>query len=147
MTEELFEYGVVIKSENGIAEIALNENSSCEECSAKIFCSPASNNLRTLLVSDTLHSKKGDEVKISVKGQEVLKASFLLYGVPLLLLLFGIIIGTNIFKGTNYSELISFFLGFVITSIYYVLFYIKNYKNKKSFLPSKIISIQKPISL
>lgn len=35
--EEIIEEGLVIKSENGIAEIQLRETKECEECTAKLF--------------------------------------------------------------------------------------------------------------
>ncbi|MFH1526476.1 MAG: hypothetical protein ABIG69_07460 [Bacteroidota bacterium] len=38
--EEIIEEGLVIKSENGIAEIQLRETKECEECTAKLFCKP-----------------------------------------------------------------------------------------------------------
>lgn len=144
MKEELFESGIVLKSGGGIAEIAVKENSSCEECSAKIFCSPQNNKLRTLLVSDTLGTHPGDEVRISVKGEEILKATFLLYGIPLFLILTGIILGMELFKSYKYAELYSFLSGVFLSGIYFIALKNKSivFSQKKPL--SRIISFHRP---
>jgi len=145
MTEELFEEGIVVKSAGGIAEIKLKENGNCEECTAKIFCTPQNNNSRTLKVLDTLHTKPGDEVKISINGNEVLKASLLLYGLPLVLLLAGIAIGMSIFKNTDFQELYGFITGLIFVSIYFGIFYITASKRKEKNLLPIIVARSKPV--
>jgi len=140
MTEELFEEGIVVKSVGGIAEIKLKENGNCEECTAKIFCNPENNNSRMLKVLDSFESQPGDEVKISINGSEVLKASILLYGLPLVLLLAGIAIGMNLFEKTNYSELYSFITGLVFISAYFTIFYINTSKKKEKRLLPRIVT-------
>lgn len=143
MNEELLEEGIVLKSGGGIAEIALKENAACEECSAKLFCGPQNNKLKTLTVSDPFGTHPGDEVKISVKGKEVLKVSVLLYGMPLVLILAGILIGMNLFEGYKYSELYAFIIGLLFTGFYFIFFFFKISKNIKTTAPSKIISFRK----
>ena len=144
MNEELFEEGIVIKSGGGVAEIALKENDACEECSAKIFCSPKENKIRTLKVGDPFGTSPGDEVKISVKGKDVLKASVLLYGVPLVLILTGIIFGMSLFEGNLYKELYSFMSGLTLTALYFLIFFIKTSKTKENKILSKIVSFHRP---
>lgn len=147
MNEELFEEGIVLKSSRGTAEIALKENDSCEECSAKIFCSPQKNKLRTLLVSDPLGTLPGDEVKISVNGKEILKASLLLYGLPLILVLTGIIIGMSLFENYKYAELYSFISGLSLSGLYFYILFIKTSKKKQNKTLSRIISVHRPGSI
>ena len=144
MHEELFEEGIVIKSSSGTAEVALKENDSCEECSAKIFCSPQKNKLRKLVVSDPLGTLPGDEVKISVLGKEVLKASLLLYGLPLVLILTGIFIGMSLFKSYKYAELYSFVSGFSLSGLYFYILFLKTSKKRQNKTLSKIISFRRP---
>ena len=144
MHEELFEEGIVLKSSGGIAEIALKENDSCEECSAKIFCSPQKNKLRKLEVSDPFGTLPGDEVRISVRGKEVLKASLLLYGVPLFLILTGIFLGMNLFKNYKYAELYSFLGGISLSGLYFYIMFLKTSKKRQNKTLSKIISFRRP---
>lgn len=144
MTEELFEEGIVVKSVGGIAEIKLKDNGNCEECTAKIFCSPQNNNSRTLKVLDSFESQPGDEVKISINGSEVLKISILLYGVPLVLLLAGIAIGMSLFENTNSPEFYGFLTGLVVVSLYFGIFYVSASKRKEKNLMPIIVTRNRP---
>lgn len=121
MNEELIEEGIVVKSENGYADIILLTKESCEECSAKIFCKPKDDSSRILNVKNTCGAQKGDKVAISIQGRTLLKAAFELYLYPLLLLISGILLGSSIFANLNYTELYAFLLGFLLTSVYYII--------------------------
>lgn len=140
MNEVLVESGIVIKSGNGIAEIRLNKNESCEECSAKIFCSPGENNLRTITVSDSIGTLPGDKVNIAIRGIEVLKVSVLLYGIPLILIIAGILAGMFLLKDSNHKEIYSFLSGLLLTGLYYTFLYFKFSMTKKLKPLSKIIT-------
>ena len=118
-SEAIIEKGIVLKAENGLAEIALLETGSCEECSAKIFCKPSENkDSKVLEVSDPYGVQIGDEVQVQISGGAILKASAMLYGVPLLLIILGIILGMEIFAGTSLPELFSFLFGIGLTGLY-----------------------------
>lgn len=119
MKEELVEEGVVLKTENGFAEISLNNSESCHDCSAKLLCNPTNDTARTVKVEDPYGVKEGDIVRISITGGTVLKATFQLYGIPWLLLLLGIISGYFLFEGTALHELYSFLTGAVLMGAYY----------------------------
>lgn len=121
MNEELIEEGIVVKSENGYADIILLTKESCEECSAQIICKPKDDSSRILNIKNTCGAQKGDKVTISVQGKTLLKAAFNLYLYPLLLLISGIILGLNIFANSNLTELYAFLLGCLCASIYYYI--------------------------
>lgn len=121
MNEELIEEGIVVKSENGYAHIALVTKDSCEECSAKIICKPRDESSRILSIKNTCGAQKGDKVTISVHGKTLLKAAFNLYLYPLILLISGIILGLNIFASSNFTELYAFLLGCFFTSVFYII--------------------------
>lgn len=121
MNEELIEEGIVVKSENGYADIILLTKESCEECSAKIICKPKDDSSRILNIKNNCGAQKGDKVTISVQGKTLLKAAFNLYLYPLLLLITGILLGLNIFASSNFAELYAFLLGFLLTSVYYII--------------------------
>lgn len=142
--ENIIEKGIVLKAENGQAEIALIETGSCEECSAKIFCKPSEkSDSKILEVSDPFGVQPGDEVQIEINGGDVLKASVMLYGVPLILIILGIIIGMELFANTSLPELFSFLFGLGLTGLYVSgLFLLSKIKLTKPKLPS-IIFVKK----
>ena len=126
--EELYEEGIVKEANNGIAEIVISNSDQCAECTAKLYCKPGSANERSLTVTDPFGVNVGDKVKVMIKGSKLIGASFMIYGIPLVLLLTGLIIGMNIFN--NNKEILSTLLSFVLVAIYLVTFWIINRKEK-----------------
>ncbi|MEG8989074.1 SoxR reducing system RseC family protein [Ignavibacteria bacterium 4148-Me] len=138
--EEIIEEGIVITSSNKFAEVVITRNDNCEHCSAKIICSPKDTNLRTLKVIDNFHTQPGDIVKISIQGNTILKVSALIYALPLLILIAGIMLSFYLFDFGN-NEIYSFLCGLGCVMIYYfILFLINKYKPSKIY--PRIISVK-----
>lgn len=144
-TEELYEEGIVKESKDGIATIVISNSDQCEECTAKLYCKPGSSNERSLVVKDPFGVKAGDKVKVMIKGSKLIGASFMIYGIPLALLLLGLIIGMNVF--IENKEIYSTFISFGLATGYLFLFWMigkkekwssKNYP-KITFVSSKVI--------
>jgi positive regulator of sigma E activity len=141
--EELVEEGIVIKKENGFAEISLSNSDNCHDCSAKLLCNPSKDNKnRTVRVEDPYGVNEGDIVRISITGGTVLKATFLLYGFPWLLLILGILSGYFLFEGTALHELYSFLTGAVLMGAYYGFLKMQN-PRKSYFSIPKIIFVKR----
>lgn len=121
MNEELVEHGIVVKTENGFAEVEMLGNDSCEECSAKIFCKPREDKLRTLKVANSINLKDGDNVSISIKGRNLIAATLNLYFYPLLILIISIFVGSRIFADYSPPELYSFLFGAAFVAFYYFI--------------------------
>ncbi|HET54467.1 MAG TPA: hypothetical protein ENN33_04550, partial [Ignavibacteria bacterium] len=84
--ESIIEKGIVLSAADGHAEIALIQTGSCEECSAKIFCKPSEKkDTKIIEAEDPYGVQPGDEVQIEIAGTDILKASFMLYGMPLII--------------------------------------------------------------
>ena len=146
-SEELVEEGIVIESLNGIAEVALIKSDNCEECSAKLFCKPKSDSTSILKANDPYGLRPGDEVRIAVKGNIVLKVSALLYGIPLVLFVTGLLFGMELFAASGFRELYSFFLSTGLTGLYFlVLFKSAKIKNQRLYLPDIIFVKRKNLA-
>lgn len=143
MNDEFLEEGIVIESYNGVAEIALISSDNCEECSAKLFCKPKSESTKILKAADPFKTKPGDEVRISVAGSTVLKVSFLMYGVPLILFILGIVLGMEFYKTNSKPELFSFFTGCILMGIYFIFFYFINVSKKAHPVLPKITLVKR----
>lgn len=137
LNESIKEKGIVITTKKGFAEIALIEAGSCEECTAKIFCKPSDvSDTKILEVSDPFGVQPGDEVEIRISGSAVMKASMILYGIPLIMILTGILLGMSIFKNTSLPEVFSFLFGLGLTALYVsLLFLFKRVRTAKPNLP------------
>jgi sigma-E factor negative regulatory protein RseC len=140
-SELIVEEGIVISVENEFANVAVIQSESCNDCSAKIFCKPKSSNENIIKVDNSFGAKAGDEVRFQVEGIKLLNASFLLYGIPLIILLIGIFLGLSVFSNYANKELYAFLFGLGLCAIYFLLSFGKYHNTNKVILP-KIISIK-----
>ncbi|HSW55044.1 MAG TPA: SoxR reducing system RseC family protein [Ignavibacteriaceae bacterium] len=129
-TEELYEEGIVKEAKNGIAIIRIQDSEKCGECTAKIYCKPGRSDERSLTVRDPYGVHPGDKVRVVIKGSKILSASFLLYGIPVIILISGLLIGMQIFN--NNKELFSTLLSFGFISIYMFFVFIFSKRNTQN---------------
>ncbi|HSV85398.1 MAG TPA: SoxR reducing system RseC family protein [Levilinea sp.] len=140
MSAEVFlEEGVVIGLENGRAIVVLTGSDQCEQCSLHHHCKPAGPDGRSLIAVDPLGVHPGDKVQVMVLGRNILLATTLLYGIPLVLLLVGIFVGLALFK-TN-IELYSSLLGLGLMGVYALALFLRGKfgRNQDNLIP-KIVS-------
>lgn len=116
--EKLTEQGIVIKSKAGVAEILIPTSAQCEECTAKIYCKPNTTYDRTITVIDSIGLKPGDFVFISVRGAKILQTSFLLYGLPIIILISGLLLGFKLFD--YQKEFFSTSFSLILIALYYL---------------------------
>jgi sigma-E factor negative regulatory protein RseC len=124
--EKLIEEGIVKESKDGIATIVISDSENCKECTAKLYCKPGNSNERSLTVKDNLGVIAGDRVRVSIHGSQILRVSFLIYGIPLVLLLAGLFLGMQVFR--IHKELFSTFFAIGLVSIYILIIHFINRK-------------------
>ncbi|MBN2241133.1 MAG: SoxR reducing system RseC family protein [Acidobacteria bacterium] len=118
MAEEIQEEGLVLETRDGVATVSVVPSGCCEACGARIFCRASGEENPRVTARDPLGVRPGDRVRIAAAGRSVLLATFLLYGIPLLLLLLGIALGAKLFPGR--PELNGSLLGACFCVIYYL---------------------------
>ncbi|HCY76869.1 MAG TPA: hypothetical protein DHV28_13190 [Ignavibacteriales bacterium] len=137
--EELTEEGVVKESKNGIATIVISNSDQCDECSAKLYCKPGNSSERSLIVKDPFGTTAGDRVMVSINGSRILGISFLIYGIPLVFLLAGLIIGMNIFQSNKEIFSTLFGVGLVLIYILIIRFMLKKRENHITAYPQIVL--------
>lgn len=121
MSEILEEHGVVLETSRGVAVVRIERAADCEECSAKLLCRTTPASERVLTIRDDIGVAVGDAVEIHVRGTSVLRASMLLYGVPLLLLLAGVVAGMRVWAPAGMPrEAWSALVGVVLAALWFV---------------------------
>ncbi len=123
------EEGVVAEIEDGIARVAILTKSACEKCAASGVCHPGDQEY--LEAANPLGAKKGQKVKVVLAPQVYLKASIILYGIPMAALIAGAIIGKNLstrYVGEQNSDLWAFIAGVVCMLVSFL--FIRSYNNK-----------------
>lgn len=113
------EYGVVLNLENGNAVIGLKRNSACSSCGA---CELGSNHAQMeITLENTVDAKPGDTVEIQLPASQFLKASAILYLLPLVALILGIVLGyyAGVSLDLN-ADMIGAVTGILFTILSYV---------------------------
>ncbi len=143
----MIEVGKVIDIENGNAKVYIDRQAACGDCGA---CQIGRDNLNMIInVENRAGAKIGDFVEIQLNTENFLTASFILYGIPLLGLIFGISIGYYGFKILGYSEktsqVIAAVLGLLLLSLSYLIIKSNEFKIKeiKKFKPLLVKIIDK----
>lgn len=75
------EEGIVSETEGSIAKVAILTKSACEKCAASGVCHPGDQEL--MEAANPLGAQKGQKVKVVIAPQLYLKASIILYGIPM----------------------------------------------------------------
>ena len=113
--------GYITNINGDIAEISVKRSSSCgDKCSScKGGCSVQGMSIKS---KNTLGAKVGDYVEIRTQTNIVLKSAFIVYVLPLVMLIIGVFIGITIFANLGYNNYES--LGFVVGLIFLGMSYI-----------------------
>lgn len=116
------EQGIVIRTDARAAWVKTIKTGSCEGCSARGSCHSLSN--RGEMEVEAINeagAKAGDRIVLSIETASLLKASFLLYVFPILMLILGAAIGQESapyfdFNPSGFSAVVgfSFFIGAVL---------------------------------
>jgi sigma-E factor negative regulatory protein RseC len=138
------EQGIVIKIDSRTAWVKTFKSGNCAGCSARGSCNTmgGDNEMEVKAINEA-GAKLGDRIVLSFKTSSLLKASFLLYVFPILLLIVGAAIGQEIapkfdFNPSGFSAIMGFTFFFV------ALLIIKTTANKlakKNDYRPKIIKI------
>ncbi|HEX9113576.1 MAG TPA: SoxR reducing system RseC family protein [Nitrospirota bacterium] len=132
------EEGVVAEVEGNIAKVVVLKKSACEQCAAAGVCHPGDQEY--LEAANPLNAVKGQKVKVVIAPQMYLKASLILYGIPMTALIAGAIIAKNIaapYVGEEQSDLWAFIAGMACTVISFVFirFYNKKVEKTQKYKP------------
>ncbi|HML66913.1 MAG TPA: SoxR reducing system RseC family protein [Clostridia bacterium] len=120
--------GLVTAITDGTAKIRFLRGSACAHCGA---CLTVGESEMQISLPNTLGAKEGDRVAVDLSPKRVVQASLLAYAVPLLLLIAGVLIGSQIADWAGLA------LGVAACGIGYLILRIVEKKSakKKSFQP------------
>ena len=98
------EQGVVVKTDAGAAWVKTSKTGACEGCSARGSChSFGSDEEMEVKVINEVGAKVGDRIIMSFETGSLLKATFLVYMFPILLLIIGAVIGQETASYLNFN--------------------------------------------
>ncbi len=123
------EEGIVAEVDGDLAKVAVLKKSACDQCAASGICHPGDQEY--LEASNPLGAKKGQKVKVVVAPQVYLKASIILYGIPMVALVGGAIIAKNLAEKFGYaasSDLWAFITGMLCMLVSFL--FLRRYNRK-----------------
>jgi len=88
------EEGKVIEVTDCIAKVSIAPNENCRNCPASYFCHPL-DSIRVIEAENTVNAHIDDIVYIEIPVRSGFVAIFLLFGLPVLLALIGLLIGAR----------------------------------------------------
>lgn len=126
--------GIVVELQDEKAFVKISRNTACENCGACHF-DEKTLNLKVTAINK-VNAKVGDRVELSLENINYFRASFYLYGIPLISMLVGIFGGLFIFNKLNIepSDIYSILLGLVTMGTSYLIIRSKRHsfaENKK----------------
>ena len=132
--------GIVIKVNSSTAWVKCTKSAACESCKAKDFCDTVGGSDDDVEVEaiNAAQAKVDDRVTISFKTSSLLKVSFLVYMVPVLFLILGVVIGDKIAPIFNYGRSIfSVLVGllFLLAAFFFVKTKGKELSKKEAYKP------------
>jgi sigma-E factor negative regulatory protein RseC len=124
------EKGIVLRTDSEAAWVKTVRSSACEGCTAKGSChSMGGGNEMEVKALNTAGARAGDRVVLSFETASLLKATFLIYVFPIILLIVGAAIGQMLASLIDFTpSALSVLLGFVF--FFTGLFIIKARANK-----------------
>lgn len=142
----LEEEGIVVKVEEGYAFIHTERGTSCDGCSAKSSChsmSDTNSGIMEMRAINDMGAKVGDRVKVAIDSVIFLKSSFLVYVLPLIVMITGGIIGESYAKnnmpGAD-ADLVAGAVGIscLIISFLLIRLWSKSLEKKREYQPQII---------
>lgn len=121
--EVMIETGVVVRvlaaAPGRAARVVLrvDPGDRCEGCGARALCHAAADDRREIEAEDPLGCVAGERVQVAVTGGEILRMSLLVYGVPLLLMLAGVLLGETTLPSGRWRDPASFFLAMTLAAL------------------------------
>ena len=124
------ETGVVTGTEGTIARVKVQKRGACDGCAATGVCETSDDGMEIKALNH-VQARVGHTVRVSVKPQSYLKGTMMIYGLPMIALIAGAIIGKNIgekyFSGFD-SDMIAAIAGFTMLIITFL--FVKNWSRK-----------------
>lgn len=91
-------------------------------------------------VDNSIGAKVGDHVMVSMEHMNILKATFLVYVIPMILLIFGIVGSYYILDGIGFSgvkEVVATIIGIILMALSYIYLKIndKKFRESREYVP------------
>jgi sigma-E factor negative regulatory protein RseC len=135
------EIGKVIEIIGDSLKIEITPSGGCSQCSQVNVCNPFGQNKKVIELENTINAQVGDSIRLEIKEKNRILSLALLFGLPTVLFVVGVIIG-QIVGGDKISAILG---GVGLLLAFLILIIINRYLIKKGknlvCIKEKIINI------
>jgi sigma-E factor negative regulatory protein RseC len=135
------ETGIVVQADGVMAKVSVQKRGACEGCTVRGVCETSDDGME-IEALNPVHAQTGQKVKVSIKAQTYLKGTLVVYGLPLIVFIAGVIIGKHIgesYVKTVSSDFVSFIVGFSAFALSFILIKIWSKKAEKKVAYKPVI--------
>ena len=121
------------------AKVTMRKHSACGDCGA---CQHGKENMKmNIIAANEISAKVGDLVEVDMETQNVLGAAFIVYVIPLIMMVLGIVIGNSILRNIGISdkiEIYSAIAGFILMAVSFAVIktYEQSFQRNKKYIPT-----------
>lgn len=131
MSESINHPGIVERIDNHLVSVRITQYSACAGCHAKSACTAADKKDKIVVIEDySGEYQKGDSVWIVGQNSLGMQAVFIAFGIPVILLLIALLVGTT----CGISETANGLATLCVLAVYYLILYKFRDKLKKHFV-------------
>ena len=99
------EIGTVQRVQGSVATVIFDRHEACGSCRA---CTPLEGEKQmSVQLNNAMGAKAGDRVAVELKGKSMLSATAIAYGIPLILLIIGAVVGDALHQAYRIGEAFS----------------------------------------
>lgn len=135
--DNLTEDGVVIAVYDGMARVKAMRRSSCDGCGARTICKPTGGTEVIIEARNDVGASIGERVRVSLKPAVLLKASFIVYILPLI----GFFVGGALGRWIGKTDTWAAAFGVILMILTYVGVWIYNKRNRRGKYQPIIIAV------
>ena len=130
------EIGRVTKINHGNVCVEIEKRSACAECHAGCVCD-LGKSVMLIDASDPIGVHENDTVQLSIPTDSALRASFVVYGIPLIALISGVLVGEYFGKILGISTILEILggFGFLGISLIFVKIYDTMFRQNRKNQP------------
>jgi sigma-E factor negative regulatory protein RseC len=122
----IIEMGHVRHIAEGKAIVEIQRGSACSKCHAECACSGEETQMMQVEARDPLGVQVDQCVQLSIQNTSVLRASFVVYMVPLLALISGVLVGEYIGKTVGIQNIFEMLCGFGLLGLSLIIVRVYN---------------------
>lgn len=132
----MYKFGTVLSTSDNQVKVAIKRSSTCgDKCGS---CSGKCDQLEKIVaLENTQNFQPGQNVSVEIDDSKVLKAAFLVYIFPLIMLIIGVFIGSTIYSMLQLSmnsELFNLMIGILMMALAFTFVkYVDNKKSKENY--------------